>query len=103
MQIAVKRQLSLQSLPAPITAQEFCRRWYGLHESPEKEALEIEIEEGYRKKYIYLLARATGVKPRTVLTWGRGLKFEKMPEDYKQVLACVLLSAQVGAERKDVA
>ena len=67
----------------------FCRRWFGLEATNENgrprftegqiEAMESEY--GYREKCINLIARLLKIKPNTIHRWGKGLSFDKIPQE----------------------
>ena len=67
----------------------FCRRWFGLSATEENgrprftegqiEAMESEY--GYRGKCINLLARLLKIKPNTIHRWGKGVAFDRIPDD----------------------
>ena len=70
----------------------FCRRWFGLSAINENgrprftegqiEAMESEY--GYREKCINLLARLLKIKPNTIQRWGKGIAFDRIPDDKLQ-------------------
>ena len=67
----------------------FCRRWFGLSATNEngrprftKGQIEaMESEYGYRGKCINLLARLLKIKPNTIHCWGKGVAFDRIPDD----------------------
>lgn len=82
--LAVKYPLEFD--PPKLTAREFCRRMYGLDDWPEVEILRAEMQPDYRKRCIGLLSRVLGVKRQSILNWGAGLDFPKMPVTYQRIL-----------------
>jgi|GEM_PF-1653754 len=70
----------------------FCRRWFGLEAISEngrprftKEQIEaIESEHGYREKCINLIAKLLKIKPNTIHRWGKGVSFDKIPDNKLQ-------------------
>lgn len=82
--LAVKYPLEIE--PAELTPREFCRKMHGLADWPEVEILRAEMHIDYRKKCIGLLSKVLGVKRQSVLNWGPGLDFEKMPATYRRIL-----------------
>ena len=81
---AVKYPLEIE---APrLTPREFCRKMHGLAGLPEVEILRAEMEPNYRKRCIGLLSRVLGVKRQSILNWGTGLDFQKMPLTYRRFL-----------------
>ncbi|PSF35963.1 hypothetical protein C7H19_14540 [Aphanothece hegewaldii CCALA 016] len=81
---AIKYPLEID--PPRLTPREFCRKMYGLSGLPEIEILRTEMEPGYRKRCIGLLSKTLGVKRQSVLNWGAGLEFQKMPLTYQRFL-----------------
>lgn len=76
----------LEIEPPRLTPREFCRKMYGLSGLPEIEILRTEMEPSYRKRCIGLLSKTLGVKRQSVLNWGAGLEFQKMPLTYQRFL-----------------
>jgi hypothetical protein len=72
--------------PPAITPREFCRKMHGLGDLPEVEILRAEMQLKYRKRCIGLLSRVLGVKRQTILNWGLGLDFQKMPVTHQRIL-----------------
>ena len=70
----------------------FCRHWFGLSATNENgrprftqgQIEAMESEHGYREKCINLLAKLLKIKPNTVHRWGRGVSFDKIPNDKLQ-------------------
>ena len=70
----------------------FCRRWFGLTATnnngrprfSEGQILAMESEHGYREKCINLIARLLKIKPNTVHRWGKGVSFDKIPDDKRE-------------------
>lgn len=70
----------------------FCRRWFGLTATnnngrprfSEGQILAMESEHGYREKCINLIARILKIKPNTVHRWGKGVSFDKIPDDKRE-------------------
>ena len=70
----------------------FCRRWFGLSAINENgkprftegQILAMESEHGYRKKCIHLIAKILKIKPNTIQRWGKGVDFDKIPDDKRQ-------------------
>ena len=70
----------------------FCRRWFGLSATDEngrlrfteEQILAMESEHGYREKCINLIAKLLKIKPNTVHRWGKGVAFDKIPDDKRQ-------------------
>lgn len=70
----------------------FCRRWFGLTainkngrpRFSEGQILAMESEYGYREKCINLIARILKIKPNTVHRWGKGVSFNKIPDDKRE-------------------
>lgn len=70
----------------------FCRRWFGLvainqngrPRFTEGQIEAMELEHGYREKCINLIARLLKIKPNTVHRWGKGVAFDKIPEDKRE-------------------
>ena len=81
---SVKYPLEIE--PPKLTPREFCRKMNGLADLPEVEILRGEMEPGYRKRCIGLLSKALGVRRQSVLNWGSGLEFNKMPATYQRFL-----------------
>ena len=44
----------------------------------------MESEHGYRKKCIHLIAKILKIKPNTIQRWGKGVDFDKIPDDKRQ-------------------
>ena len=82
--LAVKYPLDLD--PPALTPREFCRKMHGLADWPEVEILRAEMKSNYRKQCIGLLSRVLGVKRQSILNWGTGLDFPKMPVTYQRIL-----------------
>ena len=67
----------------------FCRRWFGLSAINENgrprftqgQIEAMESEHGYREKCINLLARLLKIKPNIIHRWGKGVSFDKIPDD----------------------
>jgi hypothetical protein len=72
--------------PPELTPREFCRKMHGLGDLPEVEILRAEMQPDYRKQCIGLLSRVLGVKRQSILNWGAGLDFHKMPVTYRRIL-----------------
>lgn len=69
--------------------QEFCRRWLGTTEVDEQ-------ERGCRARYIRLLSQVTGAETKTIdSNWGKGCRFEQMPQHYQATLAYADLLRQL--------
>lgn len=70
----------------------FCRRWFGLETKnqygrprfTEGQILAMESEHGYREQCINLLARLLKIKPNTIHRWGKGVSFDKIPNDKRE-------------------
>lgn len=70
----------------------FCRRWFGLEDTKEngrprfteEQILAMESEYGYREKCINLISQLLKIKPNTVHRWGKGVSFNKIPNDKRQ-------------------
>ena len=70
----------------------FCRRWFGLDLVKEDgrsrftqgQIEAMESEHGYREKCINLLAKLLKIKPNTIHRWGKGVSFDKIPNDKLQ-------------------
>ena len=70
----------------------FCRRWFGLDSVNEngrprftqQQILAMESEHGYREQCINLLARLLKIKPNTIHRWGKGVAFDRIPDDKLQ-------------------
>ncbi|MGK7876663.1 MAG: hypothetical protein AB4426_26235 [Xenococcaceae cyanobacterium] len=82
--LSLKYPLKIE--PPRLTPREFCRKMNGLSSLPEVEILRAEMEPSYRKRCIGLLSKALGVKRQSVLNWGAGLDFNKMPATYQRFL-----------------
>lgn len=67
-------------LDQQMKAREFCRRWF-------KSTDEDEQTRGYRERCVVLLSKVLRVRENTIQRWGKGLEFEKMPEQYEVTLA----------------
>ena len=67
----------------------FCRRWFDLDSVNEngrprftqQQILAMESEHGYREQCINLLARLLKIKPNTIHRWGKGVAFDRIPDD----------------------
>ncbi|MGK7879840.1 MAG: hypothetical protein AB4060_07035 [Crocosphaera sp.] len=74
-----------------IHPRRFCRRWFGLeainhYSQPrftEQQIVVIESEHGYREQCINLLARVLKIKPNTIHRWGKGVAFNKIPDEQR--------------------
>ncbi|WP_013334629.1 hypothetical protein [Gloeothece verrucosa] len=72
--------------------RKFCRRWfgietldqYGIPRYTEHQILAIESEHGYREKCINLIARVLKIKPNTIQRWGKGVEFDKIPQNKRE-------------------
>lgn len=69
-----------------MTAREFCRKMNGLSGLPEIEILRVEMNPNYRKRCVGLLSKALGRKRQSVLNWGPGIDFPRMPAIYQRFL-----------------
>ena len=76
----------LEPDPPELTPREFCRKMHGLADLSEVEILRAEMQPNYRKRCIGLLSRILGVKRQSILNWGPGLDFQKMPVTYQRTL-----------------
>jgi hypothetical protein len=76
----------LEPDPPELTPREFCRKMHGLADLSEVEILRAEMQPNYRKRCIGLLSRILGVKRQSILNWGPGLDFQKMPVTYQRIL-----------------
>ncbi len=82
--LAVKYPLEID--PLELTPREFCRKMHGLADLPEVEILRAEMQPDYRKRCIGLLSKVLAVKRQSILNWGAGLDFHKMPGTYQRIL-----------------
>ncbi|MDJ0729711.1 MAG: hypothetical protein QNJ33_06925 [Crocosphaera sp.] len=75
-----------------IHPRRFCRRWFGLEATnqygkprfTESQIIAMECEHGYRERCINLLSRILKIKPNTIHRWGKGVDFDKIPQEKRE-------------------
>jgi hypothetical protein len=82
----LKINYPLEFDPPTLTAREFCRKMHGLTDLPEVEILRVEMHSKYRKRCIDLLHQFLAVQRASILNWGSGVDFNKMPITYQRIL-----------------